>query len=711
MAEMKISDKTFPQLFMDKYQKQSGKVAMRFKVFGRWRGYSWNECYEMIKYMSLGLVSFGMERDDKVAIVGDNEPTWYWAEMAAQAAGGLVIPLYVDSTPDELGYIMGHSDCKFVIAKDQEQVDKFLVIKDQLFEIARRVVDELLQIKGGLTQEQTGTLLRIRDDLEQEQLGDKLRRIAGELLQFKDKLSQDTFREIEKELPLFFQPDLLPMFEKIIYWDPKGLRAYDEPILMSLNELVDLGRQYEQANPGAFEKNVEQGSPDDYGMVMYTSGTTGKPKGALLPYRSWLRNMEMWSKFSPFYPSDNYVSFIPPAWSTEQLLGITGWVTSGHMINFPEGPDTMQHDIREIAPNFILYGSRLWESVVSTIQAKMQDAGSLKRFSYGLALPIGYKVARLRFAKKKVNLFWRVLYALAHFAVFRPLKDQFGLTKARIALTGGSALGPDVMTYFHALGLRLRQAYGSTEAAVATMHRVEDVKFESVGEKVKDEVEITEEGEIIIGGEGIFAGYYKNPEETAKTLIDGYVHTGDAGYIDEDNHLIFWDRLTDLRLLRGGKKFSPLYIESRLRFSPYIKDAVALGNENSDYVTALLNIDYDNVGKWAEKRRIVFTTFTDLSQKPEVYDLIQKEIERVNRTLPDWSRVKRFTNLYKELDPDEAELTRTRKLRRKFVEERYRDILDLLYSDKEEADVRGEIKYRDGRTGMMSAHIKLRTLA
>jgi long-chain acyl-CoA synthetase len=419
---------------------------------------------------------------------------------------------------------------------------------------------------------------------------------------------------------------------------------------------------------------------------------------------SWY-NIDKWNEF------DQYVSFIPPAWATEQALGIAGALLSGMQVNFPEEPETVQENIREIGASVLFFGPRLWESVMSTIQAKITNSSSLKRFLYYRFLPVCYKVAELRSARKKPGWLWRILYLIGGWAVFDALKDKVGLSRIRHAYTAGSAVSPDILHYFQAIGVNIKQLYGGTEQGVIAMHRDEDIKWETSGTIMPNvEFRLSEEGEIIVRSRGVFNGYYKNPQATEERFKGSWYHTEDFGYLDDDGHVICIDRMEDLRELSSGRKFSPQYGEVRLRFSPYIRDAIVIGGEDKAYVTAIINIDLDNVGYWAETRHIPYTTFTDLSQKLEVVDLIRRELEKVNKTLPAWARMKRFANLYKEFDADEAELTRTRKLRRTFVEDRYHDLIAALYGEDTEYAVEAPITYRDGRTGVIKTAVKVNTI-
>ena len=626
---------TLPKLLKFNYGKYGDKkVAMRVKELGIWQEYTWKDYYENAKYFSLGLLSLGLEWGDKVAILGENKPEWYWAELATQAAGGVVVGIFTDCMPDEVKYYVEHSDSKFVIAHDQEQVDK------------------ILQIKGEL-----------------------------------------------------------PLVKKVIYWDPKGVWNYDDQILMSFNEVIELGSEYGKQRPDLFEANVERGCGDDMAVICYTSGTTGLPKAAILTHNSVIGRSRAHYDIDVWREDEQYVSFLPPAWVVEQGLGVAGALLSGMEVSFPEKPETVQENIREIAPEILFWGPRNWESVNRLMQAKMVDASRLNRFLYDLFLPVGYQSTAIISQDEKASVVWRLLYLLAYWAVFRDLRDKLGLSKIRVAYSAGAAISPEIIRFFQSIGVNIKQGYGGSEQGLVSLPADDDIRPETSGPILpRIEIRLSEDGEVLIRGDNMFSGYLKDSAATEEKVKDGWYYSGDFGHIDEGGHLIVMDRMDDLRELSGGQKFSPQYAEIRLRFSQYIKDVLVVGGEDKAYVTCVINIDIDNVGRWAEARRIPYTTFTDLSQKPEVIGLIQKDVESVNRTLPEWAKIKKVTNLHREFDADEAELTRTRKIRRTFVEERYHELIAALYGEVDELAVEAPITYRDGRKGTIKTTIKINCL-
>ena len=627
---------TWPKILKYNYEKYGDNHrAMRYKHYGIWLPSTWKDYYFNVKYLALGLLSLGFEPGDKVLIIGDNAPQWYYAELAAQANHGASVGLYSGLIPSEIKYIAENSEARFAIVEDQEQADKFLQIKDEL-----------------------------------------------------------------------------PLLKKIIYWSYKGLAHYDDPILMGYSQVLQQGEKYEEEHPGLFEQNVETGKADDVCALVYTSGTTGAtPKGAVHTYRTMRAGADCHLHLDPWYENDNVVPYLPPAWMTEQWFGIGCHLLSASILNFAEEPETQQRDTRETGPSIVIYGARLWESQAAMVQARILGSDAVKRFAFRLLMPIGYKMADIKHRKQETGLFRKILYSLADIALFRSIKGSLGLSNARICYTTGAMLSPDAFRFYHALNLPLKSLYGTTEGGALTGARNDDISLETVGPVHKGtEVRITDNGEIIYRQPGIFVGYYKDPDKTAKVLKDGWFHSGDSGFIREDGHIVFVDRVKDLVELANGDKLAPQFIESRLRFSPHIMDVWVLAGPDRDYVSAIIIINYDNVSRWAGQRGVAYNTFTDLSQKPEVYGLVKQDIDRINSTLPPSSRVKKYVNLHKEFDPDEAELTRTRKLRRTFLEERYSGLIDAIYSDRNEVPIEAQVGYRDGQMGTIKTTISIKSV-
>jgi len=635
MKEILKTHDTFPKLLVRNAEVFGDrKIAMREKEFGIWQEYSWKEYHDHVKYFSLGLVSLGLQAGDKVAIIGDNRPEWVWGEVASQAAGAVPLGLYQDSTLKEVSYIIDHSDASFVLAEDQEQVDKILDMKEQL-----------------------------------------------------------------------------PKVRYIIYSDPRGMRGYKQPFLLDFKEVENFGRELEQRDPGLFAKNVASTGYEDLAFICYTSGTTGFPKGAMLSFRNFLSMASNLMEVDGKFEKDEFVSFLPLAWIGEQMMCLSSALLTGFTVNFPEKPETVQENIREIGPTIMFSPPRIWENMTSTVQVKVMDASALKRRMYSWALPVGYAYSDAVFRKEEIPALLRLKQRLAYALVFRALKDRLGLLRIRSASTGGAALGPDVFKFFNAMGVNLKQIYGQTEiSGISCIHREGDINFDSVGKPIPEtEIRLSDTGEILSRSPSVFIGYYKNPEETEKTLSEGWLHSGDAGYFNKDGHLVVIDRVKDVMHLNDGTRFSPQFIENKLKFSPYVKECVCLGNQR-DFIASMLCIDYPNVGKWAESRRLSYTTYTDLAAKPEVLELLAKEVEKVNATLPETTRVKRFVPLYKELDADDDELTRTRKVRRAFVGERYKHVIEGMYAGESAIPIDATIKYQDGKTSRIKTTLTVRNM-
>ena len=505
--------------------------------------------------------------------------------------------------------------------------------------------------------------------------------------------------------------DELPRVRFVIVDDPKGVAHYAHPKLLMYEELLRRGRALDAEQPGLYQRLLDAGRADDLALICYTSGTTGFPKGAMLSHRNLISNAVAMNAVDPLPEGAEFVSFLPFPWIGEQMMSVSWALLVGLTVNFPESAETVHENLREIGPHVIFAPPRVWERICSDYQVKIQDATWLKRAVNRVCMPVGERVADLRLRRHRVGLGLRAAYALAHALEFRALKDRFGLSRLRKVYTGGAALGPEVFRFLWAVGVRIKQVYGQTETAgLSVIHSDDDIKLETVGRPIPGtEVRITDSGEILTRSPSVFLGYYKNPAATATTLVDGWLHSGDAGLIDEDHHLVCIDRAKDVMTLRDGSKFSPQYIENKLKFSPYIAEAVVVG-QGRPFVTCLVNIDLGNVGKWAEDRKISYTTFTDLSQKGEVYALVRGEVARVNRDLPRVARIAKFVLLYKELDADDDELTRTRKLRRGIIEQRYADLIEAMYGDAAAVGVRATVRYRDGSEAKIETDVRVEHL-
>jgi long-chain acyl-CoA synthetase len=624
---------TLPKLLMANAQRYGHrKTAMREKEYGIWQAYSWAQYLEQVKDFALGLARLGFQRDDKLAIIGDNRPQLYWALVAAQALGGMPVPIYQDAIATEMQYVIDHSDARVVLAEDQEQVDKVLEMRDQL-----------------------------------------------------------------------------PKVEYVVYDDPKGMRHYAFPFLLSFAQVQEQGRIFGQSHPGYVEAAVHHGQGEDLAIINYTSGTTGVPKGVMLTHRNLIATAESYLQVDLLSARDEIMAYLPMAWIGDTFFSVVLSFLTGAAVNCPEDTTTVRQDFREIGPTMTFAPPRIWENLLSQVQVKIGDAGWLHRTLCQFFLMVGMQAATQRMEGKPDSLRLRLLTQLGKWLVYGPLRDQLGLRRLRTATTGGAAIGPEVIQFFRAIGVNLKQLYGMTEcSAPATVQRDGAVKLDSAGPCMPGvEVKISDSGEVLLRCPGLFVGYYKAPEATNTAFNDGWLATGDAGFVDPDGHVVIIDRVKDVSHLLDGSVFAPQYLENRLKFSPYIKEAVAVGHARPS-VVAMINIDLDVVGHWAEKRGISYSSYADLAQKPEVYGLILQEIQRVNASLNAPLRIKQFVLLHKELDPDDAEITRTRKLRRRFVYDKYREIIDAMYAGGvPEVKVRATVTYEDGRMSEMERLLKI----
>jgi long-chain acyl-CoA synthetase len=506
--------------------------------------------------------------------------------------------------------------------------------------------------------------------------------------------------------------DRLPDLKTVVYWRYKGVSGHDKRMFVGLRDVLEMGRRYEADRPGAFEENIAAGKGDDVCAIVYTSGATGDtPKGTLQSYRSLMSNARPFFELDRLTHKDDLACSLPPAWITEQWLAFGCHLLCGGTVNYAESAETQQEDMREIAPSVALYSSRLWESQAGQVQARLRGASPLKRSASRLFMPVGQRVADLRDQKRKPGLHWRLFGAVADLVVFRHVRDTLGLPRARVCYTYGSTLSPETFRFFHALRVPLKSIYGSAEAGAITGAAAGIQSPGVVGAANPGvEIELGEQGEIVVRHPGVFVGYQNDPGTTARVMDDGWVHTGDQGYFSADQELVFVDRVEDLITLPCGDVLAPQDVESRLKQSPYIKDAWVHSGQDCDFVTAVVILDADNTGRWADKNKINYTTFGDLSQKPEVYRLIEEEIALVNQGLPATRRIEKYVNLHKEFDPDESELTRNRKLRRAVLRKRYPDLIEALSGDRTSVEVEAEFTYQDGRTGKIRTALQIATV-
>jgi long-chain acyl-CoA synthetase len=510
--------------------------------------------------------------------------------------------------------------------------------------------------------------------------------------------------------------DQCPQLQCIIYDDPRGLRHYADPCLLSLENLQELGRKFALDNPGHFDREVDKGTGDDIAIICYTSGTTGQPKGTMLSHRNVITTARNAIEQEGLRQSEEVMAYLPMAWVGDHIFSYAQSIVAGFTTNCPESAATVLHDMREIGPTYFFAPPRIWENVLTSVMIRIDEASWIKRRMVHFFLDVARRVERLRLARHRVPSGTWFLYQLGRALVYGPLRDNLGMGRIRIAYTAGEAIGPELFEFYRSLGINVKQIYGMTESsALICIQKDGDVKLDTVGTPLPAvEVRISDSGEVLYRSPGVFQGYYKDPEGTKAALEDGWVHSGDAGFFDHDGHLKIIDRIKDVGRLADGTLFAPKYIENKLKFSPYIKEAVCIGQDRS-YLAALINIDLAAVGNWAERQNIPYTSYTDLAQKREVYDLIQNEVMRVNRSLSEdehlrGAQIRRYLILHKELDPDDEEITRTRKVRRRFVGQKYAALIEALYSSRDRVGVEAQVTYEDGRTVTIRADVAIRDL-
>jgi long-chain acyl-CoA synthetase len=579
-----------------------------------------------------------MQRGDKIAIIGDNRPQFYWVMMAAQSLGAVPVPVYQDAVADEMQFVLDHAETRFAVAENQEQVDKLFGIRNRL-----------------------------------------------------------------------------PHLEHIIYKDARGLRHYSHDHLLSLDDVWERGHAFDAAHPGLFLDEVGKGRGGDVSVIAYTSGTTGRPKGVMLSFDNLISAARSTVAFDRLSADDQILAYLPMAWIGDHLFSYAQAIVAGFAVNCPESSETVMTDLKEIGASYFFAPPQIFENILTRVLIRMEDAGLLKRRMFGYFMRVARRCGVAILEGRRVSPVDRALYALGNLLVYGPLRNMLGLTYVRVAYTAGEAIGPDIFLFFRSLGINLKQLYGQTESsAYGCLQRDDDVRSDTAGPPAPGvEMKIAEDGEIMYRSPSVFVGYYKNPEATAASKTsDGWVHTGDAGVFTESGHLRVVDRAKDVGRLNDGTLFAPKYLENKVKFFPYIKEAVAFGDRR-EFVACFINIDLDAVGNWAERHGITFTSYTDLAGRDEVYELIAGNIASVNRDLSEdralaGSQIRRFLILHKELDADDGELTRTRKVRRGTIAESYGALIAALYSDRASVTVEATVAFEDGRSSIVRADLKIR---
>lgn len=618
------------------------KPAYREKEFGIWQSWTWKDVEKEVRKLALGLINLGINEGDFIAIIGNNRPYLYWSMVAAQWAGAIPVPLYQDAAAEEMEYVLDHCGARFVIAEDQEQVDK---------------------------------VIEVQDDLHQ--------------------------------------------FEHLIYLDPRGMRKYDHAHLHEYSHIQEQGHAARDELTPELER---RGAKLDYNstcVMLYTSGTTGKPKGVVLSNRNIIESAKNSAEFDHLGAGEEILAYLPMAWVGDFIFSIGQAYWTGFCVNCPESPETTPSDLREIGPTYYFAPPRVFETQLTNVMIRMEDAGRVKKWLFDVFMAHARKVGPKILDGKPVSGWDRFKYFLGDKFIYGPLKNTLGFSRVRVGYTAGEAIGPEIFDFYRSLGINLKQLYGQTEASVfITVQPDGEVRSDTVGVPAPGvELKIEDSGEVFYRSPGVFEYYYKNPESTASTKDDeGWVATGDAGFIEPDTgHLRIIDRAKDVGKMANGNLFAPKYVENKLKFYPNILEAVVFGNEREQCM-AFINIDLSAVGNWAERNNIAYSSYQELAGHPKVYEMIQDHVEEVNRSVAEdemlsGCQVHRFLILHKELDADDGEMTRTRKVRRRIIEEKFADLIDALYGGKSEQYTETEVTYEDGRKGKITATLQIRDAA
>ena len=591
---------SFPSLFFQQVEANQDRIALRRKEHGIWKRTTWKEYGNRVQKTAVGLLSLGLGPGDRVAILGENRPEWLICHLASMSIGCVTCGVYSTSAPEQVAYVVGHSESKVLFADNEEQVDK------------------VLQILAKLN------------------------------------------------------------LKRVVVWDPKGLWGFSHPDIQFFDEFMGEGEAYLREHPRSISERMKAIDPQDTAMMIYTSGTTGPPKGAMITHHNILSITDSFMSAVPFHEKDEMLSYLPLAHIYENLISLFQAVKGGGTVNFVESIDTLAQNLREVSPTVFASVPRIWEKFASLVEIRMSDSTVLKKTVYRLAVLVGLRYVRSRQGTKE-RFLWSLLYWPLYGLVLYHLKRQLGLERVRYAVCAAAPASPELFEYFNALGVPLREGYGQTESTgVIALQRIDRPRWGYVGEPVPGmEVKIDEDGEILTRGAGVFKGYFKDPELTASTIKDGWLHTGDVGTL-EDGFIKILDRKKDIIITAGGKNITPAFIENKLKFSAYIQDAVVIG-ERKKYLVALILIDEDNVTKYAQDHRIPFTTFADLTQNPEIRKLIEGEVSKVNKTLSQVETIKKFELLPRRFYEEDGDVTPTKKVKRRFLEKRYADLIQKMY--------------------------------
>jgi len=630
---------TVPRLLARNAAQYADAPAYREKEFGIWQSWTWAQTAQEIESLALGFLTLGVNPGDHIAIVGRNRPYFYWAMVAAQCVGAVPVPLYKDAVAEEMAYVLEHCTARFVVAEDQEQVDKII-----------DVMDDLKTLEG------------------------------------------------------------------VIFLDPRGMRKYDRTALFDYRNIQQQGRDRQDALRPELDKRLASQGPETTCVMLYTSGTTGRPKGVVLSNRNIIETAKGTCEFDQLNADDSVLAYLPMAWVGDFIFSIGQAYWSGFCVGCPESPETMKSDLNEIGPTYFFAPPRYFEGLLTSVQIRMEDASRFKRWLFKIFMENAKQVGPKLLDGKPVGLVARLKYQLGKILITGPLKNTLGLSRVRVGYTAGEAIGPELFDFYRSLGINLKQLYGQTEASVfITQQRDGEVRADTVGTPSPGvELRIDDNGEVFYRSPGSFECYYKNPESTKDTKdAEGWVATGDTGFIEKDSgHLRIIDRAKDVGKLKDGSMFAPKFVENKLKFYTNILESVVFGNDR-DMCVAFINIDLTAVGNWAERNNIAYSSYQELAAHPEIYKMIQSNVETVNASVAQdemlsGCQIHRFLILHKELDADDGELTRTQKVRRNIIAGKYADLLDALYDGSNSIHTETEVTYEDGRKGSISATLEIR---
>jgi long-chain acyl-CoA synthetase len=595
---------TIPKLFWHQVKARDGRTAFREKDLGIWRATTWRQYGERARATGMGLVKLGLQRGEVVSIVAETVPEWLYADMGTMGAGGVSNGIYPTDSAKQVDYILNDSRSRFLFVENEEQLDKFIEVRERC-----------------------------------------------------------------------------PLIAKVFVFDMEGLSDFKDSMVMPFDELLALGREHDAANPGLWEERVAASRAGDLALLVYTSGTTGPPKGAMLSHRNVIFQIRNADAFIPMEPKGEQLAFLPLCHVAERTFTAFLPLRSGAIANFAESVETVPENIREVAPTSFFAVPRIWERFYSSIAIRMREATWIGRMAYRWAIGVGLKVAEAELADRKPSAVLKAMHRVADFLVLDNIKRAIGMHRVRFAGTGAAPIAPDLIKWYRALGVDMREVYGQTENCGVATGMPDRIKLGTVGVTAPNtELKISAEGEILLKGPHVFMGYLNQPEKTAETLRDGWLHTGDVGYVDNEGYIKITDRMKDIIITAGGKNITPSEIENQLKFSPYISDAVVIGDQRK-FLSCLIMIDYDSVAKHAQDKNVPFTDFTSLCRSREVNELIWSEIERVNQGFARVETIKKFRLIEQQLTAEDDELTPTMKLKRKFVNEKYRGMIDGMYAD------------------------------